>query len=97
MSLQRLLNEHPASVGETYGEHCKHAAGFGFSMIFGGIACLLHAMFPWVFVCTGSKVITRLHDRMVVNRHRLSAMLNEQARAAQPENKLPQQLTQSLR
>ena len=83
MELQRLLNEHPASVGETYTEHCRHAAGFGFSMIFGGVACLLHALLPWMFVCTGSKVITRLHDRMVVNRHRQSAMLNARARGQQ--------------
>jgi hypothetical protein len=37
-------------------------------MILGGVACFLHALFPFAFRRTGSECIEQLHDRMVVNR-----------------------------
>jgi hypothetical protein len=64
----KLFTEHPASVGETYLGHCRNALGFGVSMVVAGIACIVHAFFPFAFVQTGSNAIRRLHDRMVVNR-----------------------------
>ncbi len=69
MSLKTLFTEHPASVDETYGEHFVMATGFGTRMILGGIACLLHGIFPFLFVKTGSAQISTLHDRMVRNRN----------------------------
>ncbi|MDH4022757.1 MAG: DUF6356 family protein [Gammaproteobacteria bacterium] len=67
-----LFTEHPASVGETYGQHLVSAAGFSVRMIGAGIACLIHALLPFLFVRTGSNTIARLHDRMLVNRARLA-------------------------
>jgi hypothetical protein len=64
----KLFTEHPASVGETYFSHCRSALGFGASMVIAGVACILHAFFPFAFIQTGSNAIRRLHDRMVVNR-----------------------------
>jgi len=68
MALKDLFTEHPASVGETYGEHLVMATGFGARMILGGFACLLHGIFPFLFVKTGSAQISTLHERMVRNR-----------------------------
>lgn len=68
MSLKTLFTEHPASVDETYGEHLVMASGFGIRMILGGFACLLHGIFPFLFVKTGSAQISTLHERMVQNR-----------------------------
>ena len=62
--------DHPASVGETYGEHLVAASGFGLSMILGGLACLVHGLLPFLFLRTGSSTISRLHERMVINRRR---------------------------
>lgn len=62
------FTEHPASVGETYGEHFCVAGRFGAAMLLGGAACLVHAVLPFLFTRTGSGIITRLHERMVVNR-----------------------------
>lgn len=62
------FTDHPASVNETYGEHFVHASSFGLRMIGGGVACLLHGVFPFLFEKTGSKQICVLHDRMVTNR-----------------------------
>jgi len=70
MLIRKLFKAHPESVGETYGQHLEHAACFGFRMIFAGFACLLHAVFPFLFVRTGSRAISELNDRMVVNRRR---------------------------
>lgn len=68
MKLADAFTDHPASVGETYGQHLAHASGFGIRMVLGGLACILHGLLPFLFVKTGSKQIAVLHDRMVTNR-----------------------------
>jgi len=64
----RLFRDHPAELGETYGEHLHEASGFGLAMIGGGIACLIHAFVPGVFKTRGSGTIARLHDKLVRKR-----------------------------
>jgi hypothetical protein len=66
----RLFRDHPASVGETYGQHFAAAMGFGFRMVWGGIVCLVHAVIPGVCCTKGSEMICELHERMVTNRRR---------------------------
>jgi hypothetical protein len=67
------FTKHPNDVGETYGEHFMVASSFGAAMILGGLACLAHAMLPFLFTSTGSSTIKRLHERMVVSRRRVPA------------------------
>jgi len=69
MDLNRLFTEHPASVGESYWGHLLRASWFGGRMLTAGIACFVHAIFPFLFVKTGSQVITQLHVAMVTGRH----------------------------
>jgi len=69
----RMFTDHPASVGETYGEHLGMASGFGFRMILGGLACLVHGILPFLFTKTGSRIVTELHGRMVSHRNRHAA------------------------
>lgn len=64
------FTEHPAAAGETYLAHLRTAAGFGFQMVFAGLACLVHALLPFLFVRTGSDCICRLHERMQARRRR---------------------------
>ena len=73
MGIKRLFTEHPASVGETYFEHLWVAGGFAVRMLLGGIACFLHALFPFAFRRTGSDCITHLHERMVTHRNASAA------------------------
>jgi hypothetical protein len=68
MKIGQLFRDHPASVGETYGQHLRHASAFGVRMMLGGVACIIHGLLPFLFVRTGSAQIRTLHDRMVVNR-----------------------------
>lgn len=70
MSPIRAFTEHPASVGESYGEHMGQALCFGTRMVCAGLACLVHAVLPFLFVRTGSRAIAELNDRMVRNRRR---------------------------
>ncbi len=68
--LRRLFTEHPASVDETYVEHLGVATSFGVHMVAVGLACLVHALFPFLFVKTGSQAIAGLYERMVTSRRR---------------------------
>ena len=68
MDLQRLFTEHPASVGESYWGHLLHASWFAGKMLLGAGACFVHAIFPFLFVKTGSQTITELHAAMVTHR-----------------------------
>jgi len=81
MGLRRLFTEHPDSVGESYLQHAGVATSFGLRMMFGGVACLLHAIFPFAFRRTGSDCITELHERMVLHRA-TSARAHTRATAA---------------
>jgi hypothetical protein len=64
IGLRHRFLDHPASVGETYGEHCRHAGVFGARLIVGGCACLIHAVLPFVLTFTASDVVARLNEEM---------------------------------
>jgi hypothetical protein len=68
--IERYFTQHPHSIGESYGEHLQTAGSFGMTMIVAGMACLVHALIPGLFIKTGSSAIARLHQRMIVNRSR---------------------------
>lgn len=63
-----FLTDHLDEVGESYWEHMLKAAGFAMAMLVGGVACLVHALLPFLFVKTGSARIRHLHEVMVENR-----------------------------
>ena len=54
------FTSHPASVGETYGEHCVFAFGFGVRMVLGGAAAMIHAVFPFLCLTTASSTLDEL-------------------------------------
>lgn len=55
------ISRHLDEVGESYLKHAGHAAGFGFRMIGGGVACLVHALLPFLFEKTGSETVRGLN------------------------------------
>ena len=83
MSLRNLFTDHPATVGETYWQHLGAAWGFSWRMMVASLACLIHALLPFLFMKTGSRAIAELHDRMVVNRQRQALREAQGAPAAQ--------------
>ena len=68
--LSRLFTAHPASVGETYFGHLVQATYFGFRMLIAGIACILHGLFPFLCVSTGSDAMKELNAEMGARRER---------------------------
>jgi len=56
-----LFTAHPASVGETYGEHFRFAMAFGVRMTLGGLAALVHAVLPFLLITTASRALERLN------------------------------------
>jgi hypothetical protein len=61
---RRLFLDHPASVGESYGEHFKVASGFGWAMLVGAIGAFVHALVPAFCQRTGSTTVKQLHTRL---------------------------------
>lgn len=64
----KLFTKHPNSIGETYFEHLIGAFTVGLKMIFGGLACLIHGIFPFICVKTGSTTIKDLHEHICAHR-----------------------------
>ena len=79
--LKRAFTEHPASVGESYFEHMGMAFSFASKMIGAGFCCLLHGIFPFLFVRTGRDCIADLHYKMVTHRDRRT-QVDDQAKPA---------------
>ena len=81
MNLHRLFTEHPESVGETYTEHLVRATCFGGRMVLAGLACMLHALLPFVFVRTGSEAVAELNEQILAVKRagaaRSAAMVRE--------------------
>lgn len=63
--LGRLFLDHPASVDETYFQHMRFAFGFAFWLGIAAIAALLHAIVPAVCETTASRILKRLHARIM--------------------------------
>ena len=58
------FTKHPHEVGESYGEHFAAASGFGLRMIGGGLACLVHAVFPFLCERSGSETVRGLNANL---------------------------------
>ena len=68
MRHRNIFTRHPASVGETYGQHFVAALSFGAAMLRGSLLCSIHAFLPFLFEESASEVIDDLYQRMCVNR-----------------------------
>ena len=64
MGFKGYFTEHPASAGESYGEHFRVASHFSKEMLIAGIACAVHAIVPNLFTTTGSSKVRQLHSEM---------------------------------
>lgn len=62
-ALNRLMTDHPSSVNESYFEHMRFAAGFGFALLGAAGAAFVHALLPFCFEKTASGKIAVLYQR----------------------------------
>ncbi|MDH3314465.1 MAG: DUF6356 family protein [Gammaproteobacteria bacterium] len=69
----KFLTRHLNSVDETYFQHLAQAMRFAGTLAVAATVCFVHALLPFLFERTGSTLIGRLYDRMVLNRRRKDA------------------------
>ena len=71
--MRNPFTAHPRSVGETYLEHGLFACRYGAKMAAGGMAALLHGIFPFLFQTTGSRITRELAASLEESRARAAA------------------------
>jgi len=71
--MRNAFTIHPASVGETYGRHCRFALAFGARMTLGGLAAAVHAIFPFLFITTASRALEELNAMRDRNARRVAS------------------------
>jgi len=64
MDLRHHFTDHPASVGESYGEHFRVAVGFAGSLALAAGAAAVHAIVPSMCSKTASRRIIAMHETM---------------------------------
>tara|TARA_R110000787_G_scaffold274979_1_gene383218 strand:- start:61600 stop:61851 length:252 start_codon:yes stop_codon:yes gene_type:complete len=79
--MYKLFTQHPASVGETYFEHFLMAGGFALSMFAAACVCLVHAILPFMFEKTGSRMVADLYQRTGPGRAQKDAQKDTPAQA----------------
>jgi hypothetical protein len=68
--MRNPFTAHPSSVGETYLEHGVFACRYGVKMTMGGLAALMHGVFPFLFETTGSRITRELNATLEASRVR---------------------------
>mgnify|MGYP001825003162 CR=1 FL=1 len=63
-----LFTRHPATVDETYFQHALFAGRMGGLLVAAGAAALVHAVLPFAFESTASRLLDRLQHQMA-SRH----------------------------
>lgn len=63
--MSNIFTKHPHSIGESYFQHFKFAFSFGVRLLLGGLACIMHAFFPFIFQKTGSNVLLKLTQHFI--------------------------------
>lgn len=61
--IAQLFTAHPANVGESYLGHMAFAGWFASRLALAAGAALVHALLPFLFETTASRIVRELHDR----------------------------------
>ena len=62
-SMKSLFLSHPQAVDETYFEHLAFASRFSATLLLAAGAALVHAVLPFMFEKTASRMVARLYER----------------------------------
>lgn len=61
--LTKLFTQHPASVDESYFGHMAFAGWFASRLFMAAGAALVHAILPFLFETTASRIVRELYER----------------------------------
>jgi len=82
-ALKALFTTHPAQSGEGYFQHLFTTIDSSVRMIAGGLAGILHALFPWLLSMTANETVQQLHVELRAGAaRRVRAPQTEAERAA---------------
>ncbi len=62
-AMKSLFLTHPRSVDESYGEHMAFAGRFSGKLFLAAGAALVHAVLPFAFEKTASRMVAEMYDR----------------------------------
>ena len=62
-TMTRLFTAHPQSVNESYFEHLWFATRFAALLLAAAGAALVHALLPFLFEKTASRIVAKLYAR----------------------------------
>jgi hypothetical protein len=62
---------------------------FGGRMVVAGLACMVHALLPFLFVRTGSQAIEELNERMLATKRRAAATAQPALMSGEPLHARP--------
>ena len=66
--IQRLILDHPRSVGESYFEHMRASLTVAARLAAAAAGCVVHAVVPGLCRTTGSNAILKLHAEVMPRR-----------------------------
>jgi len=58
----KAFTNHPKSLNESYLEHMITAGYYGFKMMFTGVKCIIHAIFPFLFESAASDCAKEINE-----------------------------------
>jgi len=68
MLLQKMFQDHPAKVGESYFEHMVFAFGFSARLFRAAFAALVHGIVPCLHETTASSAVLGMNDEIRARR-----------------------------
>ena len=84
--MKKLFTDHPESIGETYLQHLYFAGLFGLQMVLGGLACITHAIFPFLFKDTASNYLLRMTVNYIRRVKAMDERITKIAKAIEEKN-----------
>lgn len=77
--MKNIFTDHPHSIGETYWQHLCYAWLTGLKMIFAGVLCIIHAIFPFLFPTAASSILLKMTEDFVVRMPKAEARIKNLA------------------
>ena len=64
MAIGDIFTRHPASVGQTWAQHCRFALAVCRTLTVAAVAAAVHALVPALCETTASRAVDRLHAQV---------------------------------
>ena len=83
--MKNLLTQHPRATHETYWQHWRFSLRCAACFLCAGMAAVIHAFLPFLFVCTASQLVAKVVGEYCQGSRRTFFMNQLNARLAPTE------------